>query len=86
MGVLSWIVVGLIAGWLADRFIRGPRLGIIGVTILGVVGGMVGGFLATTLLKLPDPITGINLPTIITAFLGSAALLLAFRFTRGRRI
>jgi uncharacterized membrane protein YeaQ/YmgE (transglycosylase-associated protein family) len=86
MGILSWIVVGLIAGWLAEQFIRGPKYGLVGATILGIIGGLLGGYLASALLKLPNPVTGINVPSIVTAFIGSAALLLVIRFANGRRI
>jgi len=86
MGILSWIVVGLIAGWLAEQMIRGPKYGLIGATILGVVGGMLGGFLASTFLKLHNPITGINPTSILTAFLGAIILLVVIRVANGRRI
>lgn len=86
MGILSWIVVGLIGGWLAEQLIRGPKYGLLGATILGVVGGLLGGFLASTFLKIHDPLTGINLPTIVTSFVGAILLLLVIRVTRGRRI
>jgi uncharacterized membrane protein YeaQ/YmgE (transglycosylase-associated protein family) len=86
MEILSWVIVGLIAGWLAEQFIRGPKYGLLGATILGIVGGLLGGYLASILLKVPNPVTGINLPSLITAFLGSCALLLLMRFVKGRRI
>jgi uncharacterized membrane protein YeaQ/YmgE (transglycosylase-associated protein family) len=86
MGILSWIVVGLIAGWLAERFIRGPKYGLIGATILGVVGGLLGGFLATTFLKIRSPLTGIDPTTLLTAFVGALLLLIMIRAVNGRRI
>ncbi len=86
MGILSWIVVGLIAGWLAEQVIRGPKFGILGATIIGVVGGMLGGFLASTFLRIPNPITGINLTTILISFLGAIALLVLIRLTNSKRI
>jgi uncharacterized membrane protein YeaQ/YmgE (transglycosylase-associated protein family) len=86
MGFLSWIVVGLIAGWLAEQVIRGPKYGLIGATILGVVGGMLGGSLASSFLKLHNPVTGINLISILTAFLGALVLLVVIRMANGRRI
>ena len=86
MGILSWIVVGLIAGWLADQVIRGPKYGILGATIIGVAGGLLGGFLASTFLKMPNLLTGINLTTILTAFLGAVTLLLLIRVANRRRI
>jgi uncharacterized membrane protein YeaQ/YmgE (transglycosylase-associated protein family) len=86
MGILSWIIVGLIGGWLADQFVHGPKYGIIGVTSLGIVGGLAGGFLASTFMKIPDAVSGINLTSIITAFLGSLALLLVMRFSSRIRV
>jgi len=86
MGILSWIIVGLIGGWLANQFIRSPRYGILGIIILGIIGGILGGFLASTVLKLHNPVTGINPASIITAFFGSILVLLLIRFANGRRI
>lgn len=86
MGILSWIIVGLIAGWLADQFVRGPKYGLIGATILGIVGGLVGGFLASTFLKIPDPVSGFNLTTILVAFLGALALLVMIRIAGRMRV
>ena len=47
MSILSWIVVGLIAGWLAGRVMKGGGFGLIGDIIVGVIGGLLGGFLAS---------------------------------------
>ena len=44
MSILSWIVVGLIAGWLAGRVMKGGGFGLIGDIIVGVIGGLLGGF------------------------------------------
>jgi uncharacterized membrane protein YeaQ/YmgE (transglycosylase-associated protein family) len=85
MGILSWIAVGLIAGWLAEQVVRRPHYGIIGATILGVAGALLGGFLASAILKIPDPVSGINLTTIFTAFLGSIGLLMLIRTLNFRR-
>jgi uncharacterized membrane protein YeaQ/YmgE (transglycosylase-associated protein family) len=86
MGILSWIVVGFIAGWLATQFIRGANFGLLGDIILGVAGGLVGGFLASTFLRIHDPVNGINLTSIMVAFAGSLALLFLMRFARRMRI
>ena len=51
MGILAWLVVGLIAGWLASQVMRGGGYGLIGDIIVGVVGAVIGGFLAATLLE-----------------------------------
>ena len=82
MGILTWIVVGLIAGWLAEQFFRHAGLGLIGTILLGVVGGLLGGFLGSALLHIPDPISGFNLTTILTAFVGSLIVLILMRLVR----
>lgn len=51
MGLLSWIVVGAIAGWLAGNLVKGQGFGCLGNVIVGVIGGLVGGFLAAQALQ-----------------------------------
>jgi len=85
MGILSWIVVGLIAGWLASRVMRGGGYGLIGDIIVGVVGALIGGFLASTLLKMPNAVSGINITSILVAFVGAVILLAILRAVGGRR-
>lgn len=86
MGILSWIIVGFIAGWLAERFFRGPRFGLVGSTIIGIAGGLIGGFLANNFLHIKNSLTGINLTSIVTAFAGSMILLMLIRVANPRRI
>jgi uncharacterized membrane protein YeaQ/YmgE (transglycosylase-associated protein family) len=71
MSILSWIVVGLIAGWLAGIVMKGGGYGVVGDIIVGIVGALVGGFLATRLFGTPGAVNGINLTSIIVAFLGA---------------
>jgi uncharacterized membrane protein YeaQ/YmgE (transglycosylase-associated protein family) len=52
MGILSWIVVGLIAGWLAGMVVKGGGFGLIVDIIVGVVGALLGGWIATTFLNI----------------------------------
>ena len=85
MGILSWIVVGLIAGWLAGRVMRGGGYGLIGDIIVGVVGALIGGFLAATLLKIPNAVNGINVTSIFVAFIGAVILIAILRMVSGRR-
>jgi uncharacterized membrane protein YeaQ/YmgE (transglycosylase-associated protein family) len=84
MGILAWIVVGIIAGWLAGKVTRGGGFGLIGDLIIGVVGALIGGFLASSLLKIPGPISGINLETLLVAFLGSVLVIFVLRLLNGR--
>jgi uncharacterized membrane protein YeaQ/YmgE (transglycosylase-associated protein family) len=86
MSILSWIVVGLIAGWLAGQVMRGGGYGLIGDIIVGVVGGLIGGWLATSVLHIGAEVNGINLESILVAFCGAVVLLVLMRvFGGGRR-
>lgn len=85
MGILSWIVVGLIAGWLAGVVIKGGGFGLIGNIIIGVIGGVLGGFIASYFFDVGDPMSGINLTSILIAFIGAVLLLLILRALGGRR-
>ncbi len=79
MGILSWIVVGLIAGWLAGTVVRGGGYGLLGDIIVGIVGALVGGYLAANLLGIPDAVNGINLGSIVVAFLGAVVVIAILR-------
>jgi uncharacterized membrane protein YeaQ/YmgE (transglycosylase-associated protein family) len=85
MGILSWLVVGLIAGFLASRVMRGGGFGLVGDIIVGIVGALIGGFLAGTLLNIPDAVNGINFTSILVAFVGAVILIALLRLVSGRR-
>src|SRR5579859_5164613 len=50
MSIIAWIVLGLIAGWLAGQVMKGGGYGVIGDIVLGIIGAVVGGFLTGVLL------------------------------------
>ena len=84
MGILSWIVVGLIAGVLAKWIMPGRDPGGIIVTMLiGIVGAIIGGFLVGLVVG-GDPVSGINITTILVATLGAIVLLAIYRWFVGR--
>ena len=87
MGIISWLVVGAIAGYLAGLFVKGDEsLGVIGHVVLGIIGAIVGGFLAGLLLPGGgDYISGINFTTIIVATIGAIIVVVAWSFIRGGR-
>ncbi len=85
MSILSWIIVGLIAGWLAGKVMRGAGFGLIGDILIGVVGGLIGGWLATAVLHIGAEVNGLNLESIIVAFVGAVILLFVLRLLRGGR-
>ena len=85
MGILAWIVVGLIAGWLAGLIVKGGGYGCIGDIIVGVVGGLIGGWVASRFFGMGDPLSGINLQSILVAFVGAVILVFILRLLTGRR-
>ena len=72
MSILAWIVLGAIAGYLAGFLVRGDEgLGVIGHVLLGIVGALVGGFLAGALLG-TNPVDGaLDISSIVTATVGA---------------
>jgi uncharacterized membrane protein YeaQ/YmgE (transglycosylase-associated protein family) len=80
MGFLSWIVVGAIAGWLASQ-IMGSREGLLMMVVLGIVGGLLGGFVAASVLKV-GTVDGINVESILIATLGAIAVIFIASFAR----
>ncbi len=85
MGILSWIIVGLIAGFLAGQVMRGGGYGVIGDIIIGVLGGLLGGWIGSSLLHIDGGVTGVNLESILIAFAGAVLLILILRMIGGRR-
>jgi len=71
MGFIAWIIVGLIAGWLAGVVMKGGGYGIIVDIILGILGGIIGGWVFRALGIWPG---GGMLGAIIVAFVGAVIL------------
>jgi uncharacterized membrane protein YeaQ/YmgE (transglycosylase-associated protein family) len=84
MGILSWIIIGLIAGWLAGVIMRGTGYGILGDIVLGIIGALIGGFLASAVFGIPSPVSGFNLGTLIVALLGAIFVVAIVRALPGR--
>jgi len=79
---LIWLVIGLIAGWLASAVVGGG-MGVIGDIVVGIVGAFLGGFIFRGL-HIPTPFGGIP-GTIFVAFIGAIVLLLLLRLIRRGR-
>jgi uncharacterized membrane protein YeaQ/YmgE (transglycosylase-associated protein family) len=85
MGLISWLVVGAIAGWLAGYLVKGDEgLGVIGHIVLGIIGGLVGGFLAGALTGGKDYLNGITIQSIVVAIIGAVIVVVAWNAIRGR--
>ncbi|HKG18897.1 MAG TPA: GlsB/YeaQ/YmgE family stress response membrane protein [Candidatus Limnocylindrales bacterium] len=84
MGIISWLVVGAIAGYLAGFLVKGDEsLGVIGHIVLGIIGALVGGFLAGILTGGNDYTTGINITTIVVATIGAVIAVVVYNAIRG---
>ena len=83
MTLLAWLVVGAIAGFLASE-IMGTREGLVMMVVLGIVGAIVGGWVAADVLKIAD-VTGINLTSIIVAIVGAIIVIVVYDSLVGRR-
>ncbi len=83
MDLLTWLIVGLIAGVLASYALGGIGYGILGDIIVGIVGAVLGGWLFSQL-GLSTPFGGLA-GTIFVAFIGAVVLLLILRALRPRR-
>jgi uncharacterized membrane protein YeaQ/YmgE (transglycosylase-associated protein family) len=83
MGILGWIVLGGLAGWLASRLVRGSGLGLLGDIVVGIIGGFIGGFIISALGG--TGITGFNLWSFVVAVLGAILLLFIVRFFNDSR-
>jgi uncharacterized membrane protein YeaQ/YmgE (transglycosylase-associated protein family) len=84
VSILAWIVLGLVAGWLAGMLMRGGGYGLVGDLVLGVLGAIVGGWLTGLLLGV-DLMTGFNVQSLIVAVLGAIVLIGISRLFSGGR-
>ena len=82
MGIMSWIVVGGLAGLIAGKF-HGEKRGLIGNVIIGVLGANIGGYIASRFDL--GQVDGINLSSILIAAGGAWLLLAVLRMFRGKK-
>ena len=80
--ILTWIIIGLVAGLLASILIRGRRYGFIGSVVIGLLGALLGGFLFTVLhIPIPEALSGgitLRWADMLVAFIGALIILLIF--------
>jgi uncharacterized membrane protein YeaQ/YmgE (transglycosylase-associated protein family) len=86
MGIIAWIILGLVAGVLANLLIPGKRSqGLILTCLIGIAGALGGGWVATRLFHVPTLHGFFNLSTGLTAIIGAAILLLAYQLITSQR-
>jgi uncharacterized membrane protein YeaQ/YmgE (transglycosylase-associated protein family) len=81
VGIIAWIVIGLIAGWLANTILKGRGGGLFGNIAVGLIGAIVGGWLFGALGIISEPGFG---PQLVSATIGAIVLLLVWGAIRGR--
>ena len=85
MGIISWLILGLIAGFIASKLINKTGEGLVMDIVLGVVGAFVGGFIFTRFLGQPG-VSGLNLYSMFVAVIGAIVVLLIYHLVLRRRV
>jgi uncharacterized membrane protein YeaQ/YmgE (transglycosylase-associated protein family) len=86
MGIIAWIVLGIIVGFIAERVVSGREShGVIVTCLIGVAGALLGGWLATKLFHIHSLQGFFNISTWITAIAGAVVLLAAVHLVEGQR-
>lgn len=83
MSWLGWIILGLIAGWIAGKIVNKEGSGFFLDIVLGIVGAFVGGFIFSTMGA--SHVTGLNIYSMIVAIVGAVVVLVVYHLITGRR-
>lgn len=83
MSILAWLLLGLIAGFIASKIVNHSGSGVLLDIVLGIIGAMVGGWLFTTFGAMP--VTGFNLYSMLVAIVGAVVVLFIYHALVGRR-
>lgn len=83
MSILGWVILGLIAGFIASKIVNKSGEGVILDIVLGIVGAFVGGFLFTKFGAVG--VTGFNLYSMFVAVIGAVVVLVLYHLIAGRR-
>lgn len=85
MGIIIWLIVGAIAGWVAGKLVPGDEgYGVIGTIIVGIVGALLGGFIFGMVTG-EDWVTGFNIGTLVAAIVGAVIVTVVWQMITGRR-
>ena len=83
MSIVSWLILGLIAGFIGSKIVNKSGEGLILDIVLGIVGAFVGGFLFSFFGA--APVTGLNIYSMIVAVVGAVVVLFVYHAVVGRR-
>jgi uncharacterized membrane protein YeaQ/YmgE (transglycosylase-associated protein family) len=84
MGIIAWIIVGLVGGFLASKVVNRSGEGFLRDVLLGIVGALIGGWIFNMLGS--SGVTGFNLWSIFVAFVGAVVLLVVYHAVFGKRV
>jgi uncharacterized membrane protein YeaQ/YmgE (transglycosylase-associated protein family) len=89
MGIIAWLILGLISGFIASKLINKTGEGLVMDIVLGIVGAFVGGWLFSHFL--PNmfggtPVSGLNIPSLFVAVIGAVIVLLIYHMVFRRRV
>jgi uncharacterized membrane protein YeaQ/YmgE (transglycosylase-associated protein family) len=84
MSFLAWIILGLIAGFIASKLVNKRGEGVVLDIVLGIVGAFVGGWLFNTFGS--AGVTGLNLYSMVVAVIGAVVVLVLYHALAGRRV
>jgi uncharacterized membrane protein YeaQ/YmgE (transglycosylase-associated protein family) len=82
MSIIAWLIVGLIAGYLGSLVVNKSGEGVIRDILLGIIGAFVGGFIFNAMGS--EGVNGLNVRSIMVAFVGSVVLLVLYHAVAGR--
>lgn len=83
MSILAWIVLGVVAGFIASKLVNKSGGGLVFDLILGIVGAVVGGFLFNAFGA--SGVSGLNLYSLLVAVVGAVVVLIIYHAVAGRR-
>jgi uncharacterized membrane protein YeaQ/YmgE (transglycosylase-associated protein family) len=83
MSIIAWLILGLIAGFIASKIVNRSGEGVVLDIVLGIVGAFVGGFLFS--LAGAAPVTGFNIYSLVVAVIGAIVVLVVYHAIVGRR-
>ena len=82
MSILAWLILGLIAGFIASKLVNKTGSGLVIDIVLGIIGAFVGGYLFT--LFGAAPVTGLDIYSMIVAVVGAVVVLVVYHAITGR--
>lgn len=85
MGIIAWLILGLISGFIASKVVNKTGEGLVMDIVLGVVGALVGGFIANRVFGIVG-VTGLDIRSAVIAILGAILVLLVYHMVVRRRV